>query len=125
MPRPKRSEITRALRQVQKQARTLLIGLRKEIRGREAELLRLKSEESRLSPLVSVGHRPGAGRISGGRTDWRVVLTQVPKQFKASHVRAVRGLKGKPASDIFGAITRWVDAGAVKRKARGLYERVG
>ena len=125
MPRPKASAITTALRQVQKQARTLLIGLRKEIHGREVELLRLKAEESRLGLLAGNGNRPGAGRAGGGRINWRNVLTQVPKQFKASHVRAVRGLKGKRVSEIFGAITRWIDAGAVKRKARGLYERLG
>ncbi len=125
MPRPKASLITTGLRQVQKQARTLLIGLRKEIRGREAELLRLQADESRLSRLIGDRNRPGAGRIGGARIDWRAVLKQVPKQFKASHVRAVRGLASKRASEIFGAITRWIDAGAVKRKARGLYERLG
>ena len=124
MPRPKASETTTALRQVQKQARTLLIGLRKEIRGREAELLRLQADESRLSRLIRDGSRPGAGRVGGARIDWLAVLKQVPKQFKASHVRAIRGLKAKRASEIFAAITRWVDAGAVKRKARGLYERL-
>ena len=125
MPRPKASAITTALRQVQKQARTLLIGFRKEIRGREAELLRLKADESRLSRLIGDGARAGGDGMGGRRTDWRAVLTQVPKQFKASHVRAVRGLASKRASEIFGAITRWIAAGAVKRKARGLYERLG
>ena len=49
---------------------------------------------------------------------------QLPKQFKASHIRTVRGLKNKRPSEFFAAITRWMEAGAVKRKERGLYERV-
>jgi len=52
------------------------------------------------------------------------VLNQLPKQFQASHIRAVRGLKNKRPSEIFAAITRWIEAGTVKRKARGAYERV-
>jgi hypothetical protein len=39
-------------------------------------------------------------------------------------VRKVRGLKDKRSSEIFAAITRWIDAGAVKRRGRGTYERV-
>jgi hypothetical protein len=43
---------------------------------------------------------------------------------KVSQIRAVRGLKDKRSSEIFAAITRWMEAGSVKRKKRGLYERV-
>ena len=71
---------------------------------------------------------PSAGAaapsVGGGRINWRTVLQQMPKQFKASDVRGVRGLKGKRPSEIFAAITRWIDAGMAKRKARGVYERV-
>jgi hypothetical protein len=35
----------------------------------------------------------------------------------------VRGLKSKRPSEIFAAITRWIDAGLAKRKKRGIYER--
>lgn len=59
MPRPEPSEITTALPQVQKQARTLLVALRKEIGGRKAEPLRLKSEDSGLGHLSStIEHAP-------------------------------------------------------------------
>jgi hypothetical protein len=51
-------------------------------------------------------------------------LEQLPQQFKAAEVREVRGLKGKRPSEIFAAITRWIEGGIVRRKARGLYERV-
>jgi hypothetical protein len=115
-----------AFRQVQQQARALLGTLRKDIRGKETELHRLKGEESRLSALVgstggAAGRRASGG--GGGRVNWRTVLTQLPRQFKASDVRKVRGLKGKRPSEIFAAITRWIDAGLAKRKARGMYER--
>lgn len=127
---PRKSNATAAasaFRQVQQQARTLLVNLRKEIRSTEIELHRLKEEESRLSLLV--GGTPAAPRQAapsgarGGRIDWRAVLDQLPKQFKASDVRSVRGLKNKRPSEIFAAITRWINAGLVKRKTRGMYEK--
>jgi hypothetical protein len=52
------------------------------------------------------------------------VLEILPKQFKASQVRTLRGLKSKRSSEIFAAITRWMEAGAVRRKERGLYVRI-
>jgi hypothetical protein len=52
------------------------------------------------------------------------VLEQLPKQFKAPDIRQIRGLKDKRSSEIFAAVTRWIQAGTVKRKERGLYERV-
>jgi hypothetical protein len=65
----------------------------------------------------------GGGGGGGGRINWRSVLAQLPKQFKASNVRQVRGLKDKRPSEIFAAITRWIEAGLAKRKTRGLYEK--
>jgi len=66
-----------------------------------------------------------AGR-RGARTriNWTEVLNKLPKQFKASDIRAVRGLRDKRSSEIFAAITRWIDGGAVKRRDRGMYERL-
>ncbi|MGH7915853.1 MAG: hypothetical protein ACREQE_00170 [Candidatus Binataceae bacterium] len=127
MPRTRSAERpSSAFRQVQQQARTLLMNLHKEIRAKEAELRRLKEEESSLVQLTGRVARgageDGAGR--GGRIDWRAVLNQLPKQFNASNIRSVRGLKAKRPSEIFAAITRWIDAGMVKRKSRGVYERV-
>jgi hypothetical protein len=129
MPRRSNSEgPTSAFRRVQQQARSLLVSLRKEIRAKEAELKRLKLEESSLGRLTgrvpAAGAAPRGPRAGGGRIDWSGVLNQLPKQFKASHIRAVRGLKNKRPSEIFAAITRWIEAGSVKRKARGAYERV-
>jgi hypothetical protein len=130
MPRKKASGESRsAFRQVQKQARVLLANLRKDIRVKQMELSRLKDEESRLSNLVGrTGNVAGAGGRAGsvsggGRINWRSVLSQLPRQFKASDVRNVRGLKQKRPSEIFAAITRWIDGGMAKRKTRGLYEK--
>lgn len=129
MPRKRAGgESNSAFRQVQKQARSLLANLRKDIRAKQMELSRLKDEESRLSSLVGRstgmigGGRAGAAS-SGGRINWRSVLSQLPRQFKASDVRNVRGLKQKRPSEIFAAITRWIDSGIAKRKTRGLYEK--
>jgi hypothetical protein len=133
MPRRKRraraTAVASAFRQVQSQARSLLGNLHREIRTKESELSRLKEEESRLGMLIGgrVG-RPRAAAATGGgrrsgRINWRVVLKQLPKQFKAADVRSVRGLKGKRPSEIFAAITRWINAGSAKRRARGVYEK--
>ncbi len=123
--RRRRGRAASAFLQVQQQARALLGNLRREIGTHETAINRLKDEESRLRTLVGRaggGTRP-SGRRRGGRINWRTVLSQLPRQFKASHVRGVRGLKSKRPSEIFAAITRWIDAGMAKRKARGLYEK--
>lgn len=132
MPRTSLGGVTSAFERIQRQARTVLGGLRGQIRAKENELLRLKQEEARLSHLLGGGGRaaqtaraaagPGGGG-GRGRINWREVLKQMPKQFKASDVRRVRGLKSKRPSEIFAAITRWIDAGLAKRKKRGIYER--
>jgi hypothetical protein len=129
MPRTKSSTgSASSFRQVQQQARALLNKLRREIRGKEAELARLKREEETLDRIT--GRRAGRGaRVArndagrGGRINWRTVLSQLSRQFKASNIRQVRGLKDKRPSEIFAAITRWIDAGLVKRKSRGVYEK--
>lgn len=132
MPRGKRSQRGSAYQQVQRQARALLIMLRTEIRSKEAELKRLKEEAAALDRLGG-----GAGKVAGttpadaadgagngGRVDWRAILEELPKQFKASDIRSNRAVKSKRPSEVFAAITRWIEAGMVKRKSRGVYERV-
>lgn len=123
--------VTSAFRQVQQQARSLMINLRKEIRAKETELRRLKEEESRLKSLIG-GNAPAArtrntsrGPTAGAsRIDWRTVLDQLPRQFRAADVRKVRGVGGKRPSEVFAAITRWIRTGSAKRKSRGMYEKV-
>jgi len=123
-------QITSAFGRLQLQARELLVGVRREIRSKEADLQRLKKEESQLSAIAGQRGAREAKLASAGsagataRINWGKVLEQLPKQFKASQVRAVRGLKNKRPSEIFAGITRWMEAGAVKRRERGLYERV-
>lgn len=115
-----------AFQQVQRQARGLLQNLRKDIRTKESELKRLREEESRLGLLIgrASGGMDRAMSLSRGRVNWRSVLDQLPRQFKAADVRNLRGLKQKRPSEIFAAVTRWIDAGAAKRRARGMYEKV-
>ncbi len=134
MPRRKGSASTAsAIRQFRRQAGSVLAKLRKDIRAKEIELAQLKRDEESLGRLAGRGgaggpaarapRAAGGGGGGGGRINWRNVLEQLPKQFKASNVRQVRGLKGKRPSEIFAAITRWIEAGLAKRKARGLYEK--
>ncbi|HLW71051.1 MAG TPA: hypothetical protein VKS22_10560 [Candidatus Binataceae bacterium] len=130
MPRRKSVQAGAPYQQIQQQARALLLSLRAEIRGKQAELERLKEEEmalDRLSGSVGAVASPSKparrGRATGGRVDWSGILQQLPKQFKAADVRGIRAVVGKRSSEIFAAITRWIEGGAVKRKARGLYER--
>ena len=136
MPRTKGSASTEsAIRQFRRQAGSVLAKLRKDIRAKEIELARLKRDEESLGRLAGGGRAGGGGARGpravsgggggggGGRINWRSVLAQLPKQFKASNVRQVRGLKDKRPSEIFAAITRWIEAGLAKRKTRGLYEK--
>jgi len=67
---------------------------------------------------------PAPDRTTGGRINWSTVLEQLPKQFKAGDVRKIRGLNDKRSSELFAAVTRWIQGGKVKRKDRGLYERL-
>ena len=136
-PRRKGSASTAsAIRQVRRQAGAVLAKLRKDIRAMETELARLKHDEDLWGRLAGRGSAGGGvarapraasggggGGGGGGRINWRNVLAQLPKQFKASNVRQVRGLKDKRPSEIFAAITRWIEAGLAKRKNRGLYEK--
>ena len=121
------SAVTSAFRQVQRQARSLLTNLRREIRDKENELRRLRDEESRLKMLTGQqttrGSRDESGGIGSGRINWSAVLEQLPRQFRASDVRAVRGLKEKRPSEVFAAITRWISGGKAKRRSRGIYEK--
>jgi hypothetical protein len=122
---------TSAFTQVQAQARELLAKLRSDIRTKDTELRRLRQEESKLAALTG---QPGMAVSDGGmavgrrgarsRINWGDVLNKLPKQFKASDIRTVRGLRDKRSSEIFAAITRWIDGGAVKRRDRGMYERL-
>jgi hypothetical protein len=108
-----RDEAVRALRQT-----------REEIRARENELDQLRNQDRQLSALL--GPVPSVERqaASGRRTNWATVLEQLPKEFTASDVRKVRGLAGKASSEIFAGTTRWINAKAIKRKERGIYQRV-
>jgi hypothetical protein len=97
---------------------------RAEIRARESELDQLRKQEQQLSALV--GTVPNAERpaAAGRRINWTTVLEQLPKEFTASDVRKVQGLGEKVSNEIFSAITRWINSKAVKRKERGIYQRV-
>jgi hypothetical protein len=123
------NQVPSTFQQVQKQARELVAGLRNEIRAMEMDLRRLKDEESQLARLAGRGDRVraapnGTARSGGGRVNWGTVLEQMPNNFRAADIGMVRSVKGKRSSEIFAGISRWVKAGEVKRKERGLYERV-
>jgi len=130
MPRTAETRTLSALDQIQKQIQQLLGGLRSEIRSKETDLKRLKEEESKLSSLVGLratdGRKPSprVERPGTGRIDWGRVLEQMPNQFKAGDLRKVREVANKRPTEIFAGITRWMEAGLVKRKDKGLYERV-
>jgi hypothetical protein len=107
----------------------LLVSLRSEIRSGEAQLGLLKEAEARLSRLSGL-HESAVARTGERaaravtRTNWTTVLEQLPQQFKASDLRTVRGVERKRSSQLFAAVMRWIEAGVVRRRERGLYERV-
>ena len=114
------------VRQVQLHASSALAKLRKDIRAKEIELVTLNRHQKSLSRLTERGGYAGGGarvaRAAGGggkRINWRNVLAQLPKQFKASNVRQMPGLKDKHPSEIFSAISRWMEAGWPSAKHTG------
>lgn len=117
---------TSAYDQLMRNSITLLVDLRRQIAARETELKQLRHEEHRLDSLV----RPGAAdharqRTPRGRrrTDWQAVLAKLPKQFQASDIRKIPQAASKRSSEMFAAITRWIEAGLTKRKERGVYQK--
>ena len=129
MPRTARVQITSALDQLRKLVGQLLAKLGSEIHSKESDLRRMREAASKLVALTGqkgIRRKRAAQRISGPskRIDWLMVLEKLPRQFRASDMRTVGAVKDKRHSELFSAITRWVEAGTVKRKDRGLYERV-
>jgi hypothetical protein len=121
----RQSEINSAYIKIRDEAVRALRQTREEIRARESELDQLRRQEQQISGLL--GPVPSAERpaAAGRRTNWTTVLEQLPKEFTASDVRKVQGLGEKASGEIFGAITRWINTKAVKRKDRGIYQRMG
>ena len=136
MPRQKRPQSDTTMERVQQQARALLDTLQEEIHNKESELARLKEEATALRRLglggpVAKARSNGptarattAATMSSGRVDWRAMLDELPKQFAAADIRNIGAAQSKRPSEIFAAITRWIEAGLVRRKARGQYERI-
>ena len=116
-----------AFRQFQRRARAALTDLRREISSRETELRELRDEETRLARLAGrvVSPTSSARDSTGsGRVNWRQVLAKLPKEFRTSDLPKVEALKYKRPSEIYAGISRWTDAGLVKRKERGVYQRL-
>jgi hypothetical protein len=116
-----------AFRQFQRRARAALADLRREISSRETELRELRDEERRLAWLAGRVALPASSArlsASSGRVDWRQVLAKLPKEFRTADLRKVGALKYKQLSEIYAGISRWTDAGLVRRKERGLYQRL-
>jgi hypothetical protein len=94
---------------------------------RETELRELRDEERRLARLAGRIALPSSSArlpASSGRVNWRQVLDKLPKQFKTADLRKVAALKYKRPSEIYAGISRWTAAGLVKRKERGVYQRL-
>jgi hypothetical protein len=51
-------------------------------------------------------------------------LARLPKEFRTSDLRKIGVLRNKQSSEIYNGISRWTDAGLVKRKERGVYQRL-
>ena len=130
MPRGILTQGSGTFHQIQGQVRQLLRSLTREIRIKEAELRSLRDDEAKLAAVTgqrsapSMGSNNSASRKRPSRINWLAVLDRLPKEFKASHVGAVSAVKHKRPSERFAAISRWIDAKMVKRKSRGIYERV-
>jgi hypothetical protein len=123
---PARKQNGSAYERLQDQAQATLQKIQRGIQSRESELAELRQQEQKLQSFIGGAAKEAASDGgSRGRIDWRAVLSKLPKQFTAADVRKVRGLAEKKSSEIFAAVTRWIEAKVVKRKDRGVYERVG
>ena len=130
MPRSTSTRGGGTFHQIQGQARYLLIRLTREIHIRKAELRSLRDDDAKLAAATSQRSAPSRGpnhsapRKGPIRINWLAILEQLPKEFKASHIGAVSAVKHKRSSELFAAISRWIDAKMVRRRSRGIYERV-
>ena len=116
-----------AFRQFQRRAHAALADLRREISSQERELRELRDEEMQLARLAGRAALPTpSARLSvgSGRVDWRQVLVKLPKEFGTSDLRKIAALRRKRPSELYAGIARWTDAGLVKRKERGVYQRL-
>ena len=114
-------------RQFQRRVRAALTDLRREISSRETKLRELRDEEMQLARLAGriASPTPSAPQSAGaGRVNWRQVLVKLPKEFGISDLRKLGALRDKQSSEIYNGISRWTDAGLVKRKERGVYQRL-
>ncbi len=122
MPR----QSTSAFSQLQQHARKLLVGLASDIRSRKGDLAQLEQDFEKLTGIAGLRaavSAPKRVRTTGRRINWSEVLAKLPKEFTASDVRKLRGMKAKRPSEIFAGITRWIDSGVVKKRKRGIYLR--
>lgn len=116
-----------AFLQFQRRARTALTDLRREISSCETELRELRDEEMQLArlagrvavPIPSARHSTGSGRVN-----WQQVLVKLPKEFGTADLREIEALRYKRPSEIYAGISRWTEAGLVKRMKRGVYQRL-
>lgn len=93
---------------------------KRELRGLEAELEKLNRFAGFRRSNVTA--RPV--RVAKGRIDWSEVLEKLPQEFRSADFRRIRGLKDKRSSELFAAITRWINSGSVEKRERGVYVRV-
>jgi len=125
MPRGPGTQTDSYTRQLQQQGSRISRNLQRAIRAKEADLQRLRHEESELARLGGGAARMRGAALSrtGRRINWRAVLERLPNEFKASQVRSVPGVENKLSSEIYAGITRWIDAGLIRRKDRGVCQR--
>src|SRR5580704_18726488 len=90
-----RSQIDSAYLRIRDEAVGALRQTRAGIRARESQLEQLKKQEQQISGLLGLVRGTERRAASGQRTDWGTVLEQLPKEFKASDVRKVRGIGEK------------------------------
>jgi hypothetical protein len=116
-----------AAEQLRQNAASLLREVRGEIEQIVAKLRELREEENHLARFL--GETPMQQTNNGAshtesRTDWKAVLGTLPKKFKASDIRNIPQIGNRRSSEIYAGITRWMDAGLIKRAGRGDYVKV-
>ena len=135
MPRKRSGSATAvssAFRQVQQQARSLMVNLHKEIRAKEIELRRLKEEEARLVSLIGQSskssNRGRASKKPGPSRSGRVIGAKCSNNFpRNSRLLMFARFAASRASVHRRSSLRSrdeIDLGAARRRSRGMYEKI-
>jgi hypothetical protein len=101
-----------------------LINLMDSIASHEPRRLSARFRRTKAERAVHGLNQPNGRKQGLTRVLWQDVLAQLPKQFKVSQVKSIPAVRFKAPAEVRTVLNRWIQSGAVERKAPGVFERV-